>query len=315
MFSDKSLRILIIDDNFDIHADFKKALHDNKDDKDDKDEDEVALFGDRLNMQELCTYQIDSAFQGQEALELVKNSMSNRKHYALAFVDIKMPPGWDGIETIQKIWEIDPEIQMVIVSAYSDYSWEDIIRVLGKTENLLILKKPFETMEIRQLALALTRKWALKREVDFQIENLNLLVEERTIDLKNSLSMTDATLEGILEGILVIGRNKSILKYNQKFLKIFRLSEEFTQSTSSGEILVRVAEQVENPAEFLELLDSIENTFNLKEFSELKLKSNGILQVYQHPQMLNDEVVGVVFSFLDISENRRDIKRSSASGY
>ena len=76
-------------------------------------------------------------------------------------VDVRMPPGWDGIETTQKLWEVDPDLQVVICSAYSDYSWDEIIAKLGNSDRLLFLKKPFDAMEILQLANALTEKWRL----------------------------------------------------------------------------------------------------------------------------------------------------------
>jgi DNA-binding NarL/FixJ family response regulator len=75
----------------------------------------------------------------------------------LAFVDGRMPPGWDGIETIRHLWQECPDIQVVLCTAYSDYSWQDIRRVLGESDSLLILKKPFDNVEVLQLSHALTR--------------------------------------------------------------------------------------------------------------------------------------------------------------
>ena len=72
----------------------------------------------------------------------------------MAFVDMRMPPGWDGVETIAKMWEVDPEIQIVICSAYSDRPWDEIVRKLGHVDQFLILKKPFDTIEVCQLARA-----------------------------------------------------------------------------------------------------------------------------------------------------------------
>lgn len=74
-----------------------------------------------------------------------------------------MPPGWDGIETVSRIWEIDPEILVVLCSAYSDYTWEQMVHRLGRTDRFLVLKKPFDNIEVRQLAMALSEKWRLNR--------------------------------------------------------------------------------------------------------------------------------------------------------
>ncbi len=99
--------------------------------------------------------------QGQQGFELVQRSIEEGRPYAVAFVDIRMPPGWDGVETVARIWEVDPEILVVICSAYSDYSWEEMVRRLGRNDRFLILKKPFDNIEVRQCAMALTR--ALER--------------------------------------------------------------------------------------------------------------------------------------------------------
>ncbi len=108
-------------------------------------------------------FDLDSAFQGQQGYELVQKSIETGRPYAVAFVDIRMPPGWDGVHTVQKIWEIDPEILIVFCSAYSDYSWEEMVRQLGRNDRFLILKKPFDNIEVRQCAMALTERWSVSR--------------------------------------------------------------------------------------------------------------------------------------------------------
>jgi CheY-like chemotaxis protein len=109
-------------------------------------------------------FQLDSAMQGDEALGLVTSSCLKQMRYAMAFVDVRMPPGLDGIETARRMWSVDPHLQIVICSAYADHTWEDIIRVLGQSDQLLILRKPFEPIEVRQLALAMTTKWNTARD-------------------------------------------------------------------------------------------------------------------------------------------------------
>jgi DNA-binding LytR/AlgR family response regulator len=84
---------------------------------------------------------LDSAFQGEQGLALIRRSLERQRPYALAFVDVRMPPGWDGIETIARIWEDYPDLQVVVCTAYSDYSWEEMVEKLGQTDRLVILKK------------------------------------------------------------------------------------------------------------------------------------------------------------------------------
>ena len=176
-------RLLLVDDNAAIHQDFKKILATPAPAASELEDFEAALFQKPKNLIERVSFRMDSAFQGQEALALVQQSLAANDPYALAFMDIRMPPGWDGVETIERIWQICPDLQMVICSAYSDYTWEDLIHRFGHTDNLLILKKPFETVEVLQIAHALTKKWALARQSRLWMQDLDRLVRERTQEL------------------------------------------------------------------------------------------------------------------------------------
>ena len=180
-------RILIIDDNRAIHEDFRKILCP-EEIANALDEMEKDLFGSAPSAAKREIYELHSAYQGQEGLEMVRRSMESTDRYALAFVDMRMPPGWDGVETIEKIWEVDPEIQIVICTAYSDYSWEQINSKFGAADRLLILKKPYDTAEVCQLACALTQKWQLARHAHLKLNQLNSMVKEQTRQLEDTNS-------------------------------------------------------------------------------------------------------------------------------
>jgi CheY-like chemotaxis protein len=168
----KNHRILLIDDNPAVHEAFRKVLT-SPDLPYDLEEDASALFGvDRLKF-ETPIFEISSALQGQEALEMVKKSLKEDRPYALAFVDVRMPPGWDGIETISKIWSGYPDLQVVICSAYSDYSLQAMSRVLGSSDRLIILNKPFDNIEIMQLAIAMTKKWQVYQQMKIRMAELD----------------------------------------------------------------------------------------------------------------------------------------------
>jgi len=176
-------RILIIDDNHAIHADFRKILEAPLPSVKTLATFEASRFGDDPNPARLDGFEIDSAFQGQEGWESVRRAKNAERCYALAFIDVRMPPGWDGIETTAQIWKVDPDIQIVICTAFSDYSWESMIDKLGRTDQLVILKKPFDNIEVSQLAQALTRKWELLRQSKQKLIDLEKLVQGRTADL------------------------------------------------------------------------------------------------------------------------------------
>ncbi len=178
-------RILIIDDNPSIHEDFRKILGPN-DAKlaEELDADEAALFGDKAAASRNWNFQIDSAMQGQEGLEMVRAAVLGGTPYAVAFVDVRMPPGWDGIETISRIWKEFPDLQIVICTAYSDYSWDEIAKSVGNTDHMLVLKKPFDNVEVLQMAHALSKKWQLTQIARRQMEELDALVCQRTSELR-----------------------------------------------------------------------------------------------------------------------------------
>jgi len=176
-------RILIIDDNPNIHKDFESILI---------DEEASATFSalrtevfgepdaDRTAKN---TYELDFASQGQEGCEKTGLALTQGRPYEVAFIDMRMPPGWDGLKTIEHLWRIDPNVQVVICTAYSDYSWEEITDRLGRSQNLLILKKPFDGAEVAQLASALTEKWVLAGQASLKAEQLEHIVKERTGEL------------------------------------------------------------------------------------------------------------------------------------
>ena len=103
MSADKHRRVLIVDDNRAIHDDFRKILCPATAMVAASDAAEAALFGPSTHVAVQTAFELDSAYQGQEALLLVKKALDAASPYALAFVDVRMPPGWDGVETIQRI--------------------------------------------------------------------------------------------------------------------------------------------------------------------------------------------------------------------
>ena len=146
-------RILVIDDNQAVHEDYRKVLE-SKRDESQLDEMESILFGDAPPKASIpsFSFEIDSAYQGEDGLNLVKESLVAGSPYSMAFIDMRMPPGWNGITTAQEIWKIDNNMPIVICTAYTDHTWEEIITELPQTGLLLILKKPFDNIELKQMA-------------------------------------------------------------------------------------------------------------------------------------------------------------------
>jgi len=212
-------RILIVDDNPAIHEDFRKILGAKPSSYLRLEEAESALFGPDASPAERTEFRIDSAFQGQEALTLVEKAVEDHDPYVLAFVDVRMPPGWDGVETLNRVWRCAPEIQAVICTAYSDYSWDEIIRKLGQKDNLLILKKPFETVEVLQMANSLAQKWVLACQAKLRRQELEAMVDQRTQELTQTVSKLQAALDNIktLGGLIPICASCKRIRDDQGF--------------------------------------------------------------------------------------------------
>ncbi|MCU0118653.1 EAL domain-containing protein [Pseudomonas sp. B2M1-30] len=180
-FPQTNRRILIVDDTPAIHDDFRKILTPDVSGAADLDSLEQTLFGTHQSPH--LTFQLDSAYQGQEALKLVQRAVADGRPYALAFTDMRMPPGWDGLETIEQLWNADPNLQIALCTAFSDYSWEAMAERLEFGDQLLILKKPFDTLEIRQMANALTWKWQLAQDAALKMLSLERTIEARVNEL------------------------------------------------------------------------------------------------------------------------------------
>lgn len=177
-------RLLVIDDNESIHEDFRKILRGASPARQELAQAAAALFGDPTDTAPAALeFEIDSALNGRDGLERVRQAKAEKRPYFMAFVDIRMPPGWDGIETVEHLWKVDKSLQVVFCTAYTDHSWEDMTSRLGCTDRFLILKKPFDNIEVRQLCAALMQKWHLERESRRRFDQLEAAVAARTREI------------------------------------------------------------------------------------------------------------------------------------
>ncbi len=177
-------RILVIDDNPAIHEDFAKILNRDSGADTGMTQAERILFGEQAAPVLLPAFELQFATQGKQGVATAAQANAAGKPFAMAFIDMRMPPGWDGLETIQHLWGADPNVQVVICSAHSDYDWADFIERLGHSDKLLVLKKPFEPIEVLQCASALTRKWQDQQVLRRQLQSLEHMVAVRTQGLE-----------------------------------------------------------------------------------------------------------------------------------
>ncbi len=223
-------RIIVIDDNQAIHEDFAKILVKKassasllaalEDDlfSDDPPEPAAPEHGSGA-----MDFEVSFADQGQKGAEIVEKAMAEGAPFSVAFVDMRMPPGWDGIQSIRRLWEIDPNLQCVICTAYSDYSWEKILEELGVSDRLLLLRKPFDAAEVGQLACALTEKWHLARRAHLKLEQLRSMVEEQTLHLAESEARYALAAAGANDGLWDWSLDKGQLFYSPRWCAILGL--------------------------------------------------------------------------------------------
>lgn len=194
-------RVLAIDDNPSIHEDYKKVLVPQTD-HNALLESEALLFGNDAKEtvpNDRFQYSIDSAFQGQDGLEMVRKAIDEGQPYSAALIDVRMPPGWDGVETAQRIWEIAPDLPIVLCTAYSDYGWEEISDRLPRSDQLLILKKPFEPFELRQIVASQVSRWHLNRLANRSQLLSEAIIERRTRQIESTRDLVFTSLARLAE--------------------------------------------------------------------------------------------------------------------
>ncbi|RMX21278.1 EAL domain-containing protein [Legionella jordanis] len=304
MYDTKSnIKVLIIDDNPAIHADFKKILGPKESIEHLRlNSLDSQLFDEPSNISGFPHFKLDSAMQGYEAVVKVDQALKQNEPYAVAFLDIRMPPGIDGIETAKKIWQLDPNIQIVLCTAYSDYTWEETIRYLGQRDNLLILKKPFDPITVRQLCCALSHKWQLLQESREYTEQLENKIQERTQSLQELLSVTRSTLESSADGILVMNNLNQVIDFNENLRKLFKIPDEVISSKDANYLLHYIAQKISQSDIFLTLAEKLSKSNSKTKTISLKCKDNHILEIYTQPYKMKDKVSGRIWCFRDITK-------------
>ncbi len=153
-------RILLVDDEPMILDELGKVLSPVE-----RNNAELNELGNRLfnnsetNRRRVASYNVCCCRQGDEAVVKVEESIEKNEPFAVAFIDIRMPPGLDGVSTAEEIRKLDPNIQIVMMTGYSDFDISEISHRIPPEDKLLYMQKPIHSQEIRQFALALTAKW------------------------------------------------------------------------------------------------------------------------------------------------------------
>ena len=277
-------RILVIDDNEMIYEDFIKILGDQSESNKELDQLVFNLFGDTKTATSNIQYQLDFAINGQLGLEMVKRAQHENNPYLITFVDMRMPNGWNGLKTIQEIWHVQENLNIVLCTAHSDISWEHIHASLPVNDRFLILKKPFDTFEVKQIALTFVRRHEIEQKLASNTEQLlisqkvarigyfklstDYLIIETSEIIEDLLSFADPQISHSLSKIqsllsnqdsqklsdLIISAKSSLENITLNFRTVVKNSHEFVWVKISG---FWVVENLTHPTHFIGSIQDI----------------------------------------------------------
>ncbi|MCA9135953.1 MAG: response regulator [Planctomycetales bacterium] len=216
--------LLVIDDNEAIHSDFAKIFS-----RDQMDADLLALdadlFGDSPAITgHSRTYHLSFASQGQQGLEILQQATEDGITFGVAFVDMRMPPGWDGVQTIEHLWQVDPDLQVVICTAFTDHSWDAIAARLGHTDKLLVLKKPFDEIEAVQLVTSLCEKRRLLDEDRRRMQDLKNVVKTCESELESAHQNAEVLIASISSILICLDGDGRVSRWNPSAEASFEIS-------------------------------------------------------------------------------------------
>ncbi len=102
-------------------------------------------------------YELDHAYSGEEGLQKVIEANQAKAPYAIVYMDMRMPPGWDGLETAEKIREVDPAVRIILITAYMDYELDEIRQRIGF--DFIFMSKPIDANELSQSTALMGVQW------------------------------------------------------------------------------------------------------------------------------------------------------------
>ncbi len=299
-------RILIVDDNHSIHEDFQKILEKEEEDNSLTQQLESELFGEIIDQQISKIFDLDSAFQGEEAIDMVEKACKEDNPYALAFVDVRMPPGIDGIKTIEKLWEVDSHLQIVVCSAYSDYTLEEIHEHLGlKSDSFLILKKPFESIEIQQIAFSLVGKW----NITFELEEKNLSLLKEIAERKQAEEALRESEERVRTILTTLPAPISITrKTDGKFLYINEYTSQLFNISSEQLLNQHIIEFYPEHFDREYVIKTIENDGHITNFEiafQSQHNTNPVHTLLSARPITFNQEEAIVTTFIDITTRKQ----------
>ncbi len=265
MTGPRAMRVLVVDDEPNLVQDYRYILGGSRasDPAALSDKLERDLFGAGLENGKFPEIDLTTHHQGREAVEAVRAAVEEGRPYALAFVDLYLAPGLDGLQTAEQIRAVDPDVYIVLVSARSDLHPLELSERVPPVDQLFFVKKPFHGVEIQQLTLALGSKWRAEHR----------RYGSAALGAAGSGAGWTATLERLPAGIVVFDRRDRLLAANEEMSRLFpELADLLVPGTRYEEIQQEIAERL-LPEDTLVRVDSW-----VKDRLDWHARSGGILE-------------------------------------
>ena len=236
---DWNYRVLVVDDQREIHQDFEEMLTPGVTGA--STDDLADAFASEVDESFLPKFQLLHARSGAEAYDIIKVAIEADNPIAVAYIDIRMPPGMDGIETTRRIRAIDENIEIVLMTAYTDKSLGEIVREMDLLHKLLYIRKPFAREEIQQITLALAEKWNVEGELGDK---------HRQLEISNQ--RLKAVLDSTGDAIAMFDIAGHLLFANQGYEKMFELTTDVLKQMSPEKLCEHTKQYFQEPERFEE---------------------------------------------------------------
>ena len=230
-------RVLIVDDEAGIHSDFKDMLNPTRARAlTDQFAETLLDEGSENKTSFLPNFELVHAVSGEKAYDIIRVGKESNRPIAVAYIDVRMPPGIDGVEAIRRIRQIEKDIELVIMTAYTDKPLPEIVRDMELLHKLLYIRKPFAPEEVQQISLALVQKWNIEREL--AEKHQQIITDHHRLE-----TILDATADAV--GMFDDGGN--LLFANQNYQQLFGLTEEQLRQMSPDELKTCIKARFQTP--------------------------------------------------------------------
>ena len=219
--------MLIVDDQQEIHDDFSEVL--DLDSPLARSDEFAASFNSSERPASVPKFDLLHATRGQEAVNIVGEFRASNCPIAVAYIDIRMPPGIDGVETIRRVRDIDSQIEIVIMTAYADRPLSKILDDMSMLHKLLYVRKPFAREEIQQITISLVEKWNVEQA--FRRKQRQLTVDHQRLQ---------AVLNATEDAMAMYDTNDRLLFANKRCEKLFNMAASELKLASAASLLSRL---------------------------------------------------------------------------